>query len=257
MRTPILAGNWKMYKTASEAVDFVRAIRPELEALPAVESVIAPAFVALPALAELLVNSPIRLAAQNLFFEDEGPYTGEVSPRMLAEFAHYVIVGHSERREHFGESNQTVNKKVLSAVKHGLTPILCVGENLAQNEAGVTESVVVSQLRTALARVPADDAVRLVIAYEPVWAIGTGRACNPADAQRVISEILRATLVKLYDEETATAIRIQYGGSVKVDNIAAFMAQPDIDGALVGGASLEPSWVELTRIAAETKGVAR
>ena len=257
MRTPILAGNWKMYKTASEAVDFVRAIRPELEALPAVESVIAPAFVALPGLAELLANSPIRLAAQNLFFEDEGPYTGEVSPRMLAEFAHYVIVGHSERREHFGESNQTVNKKVLSAVKHGLTPILCVGENLAQNEAGVTESVVVSQLRTALARVPADDAVRLVIAYEPVWAIGTGRACNPADAQRVISEILRATLVKLYDEETATAIRIQYGGSVKVDNIAAFMAQPDIDGALVGGASLEPSWVELTRIAAETKGVAR
>ena len=257
MRTPILAGNWKMYKTASEAVDFVRAIRPELEALPAVESVIAPAFVALPGLAELLANSPIRLAAQNLFFEDEGPYTGEVSPRMLAEFAHYVIVGHSERREHFGESNQTVNKKVLSAVKHGLTPILCVGENLAQNEAGVTESVVVSQLRTALARVPAEDAVRLVIAYEPVWAIGTGRACNPADAQRVISEILRATLVKLYDEETATAIRIQYGGSVKVDNIAAFMAQPDIDGALVGGASLEPSWVELTRIAAETKGVAR
>jgi triosephosphate isomerase (TIM) len=257
MRTPILAGNWKMYKTASEAVDFVRAIRPELEALPAVESVIAPAFVALPALAELLVNSPIRLAAQNLFFEDEGPYTGEVSPRMLAEFAHYVIVGHSERREHFGESNQTVNKKVLSAVKHGLTPIVCVGENLAQNEAGVTESVVVSQLRTALARVPAEDAVRLVIAYEPVWAIGTGRACNPADAQRVISEILRATLVKLYDDETATAIRIQYGGSVKVDNIAAFMAQPDIDGALVGGASLEPSWVELTRIAAETKGVAR
>ena len=257
MRTPILAGNWKMYKTASEAVDFVRAIRPELEALPAVESVIAPAFVALPGLAELLANSPIRLAAQNLFFEDEGPYTGEVSPRMLAEFAHYVIVGHSERREHFGESNQTVNKKVLSAVKHGLTPIVCVGENLAQNEAGVTESVVVSQLRTALARVPADDAVRLVIAYEPVWAIGTGRACNPADAQRVISEILRATLIKLYDEETAAAIRIQYGGSVKVDNIAAFMAQPDIDGALVGGASLEPSWVELTRIAAETKGVAR
>jgi triosephosphate isomerase (TIM) len=257
MRTPILAGNWKMYKTASEAVDFVRAIRPELEALEGVESVIAPSFVALPALAELLADSPIRLAAQNLYYEEEGAYTGEVSPKMLQELVRYVIIGHSERREHFGETNQSVNKKVHAAVKHGLTPIICVGENLAQNEAEVTESVVVSQLRTALARVPAADASRVVIAYEPVWAIGTGRACNPADAQRVISEIIRATLVKLYDEETTAAIRIQYGGSVKVGNIADFMAQPNIDGALVGGASLEPSWVELTRIAAETKGVAR
>jgi triosephosphate isomerase (TIM) len=257
MRTPILAGNWKMYKTAAEAVDFVRAIRPELEALEGVESVIAPAFVALPALAELLADSPIQLAAQNLYYEEEGAYTGEVSPKMLQELVRYVIIGHSERREHFGETNQSVNKKVHAAVKHGLTPIICVGENLAQNEAEVTESVVVSQLRTALARLPAADASRVVIAYEPIWAIGTGRACNPADAQRVISEIIRATLVKLYDEETTAAIRIQYGGSVKVGNIADFMAQPNIDGALVGGASLEPSWVELTRIAAETKGVAR
>jgi triosephosphate isomerase len=256
MRTPILAGNWKMHKTPSEAVDFVTSIREGLENLQAVDRVIAPAFVALPALAELLADSPIQLAAQNMFHEEQGAYTGEVAPGMLEGLVRFVIVGHSERRQYFGETDQSVNKKVHAAFNHGLIPIICVGENLQQNESKITESFVAHQVRAALATLPADQARQVVIAYEPIWAIGTGRACHPADAQHVIGEAIRVTLGQIYDDETAQAIRIQYGGSVKVGNIADFMAQPDIDGALVGGASLEPSWVELTRIAAETKGVA-
>jgi triosephosphate isomerase len=179
-----------------------------------------------------------------------------VSPRMLEGFVKFVIVGHSERRQYFGESDRDVNKKVHAAFEHGLIPIICVGENLQQNESGITESFVAHQVRAALATLPADRARHVVIAYEPIWAIGTGRACHPDDAQHVIGDTIRVTLGQIYNEETARAIRIQYGGSVNVGNIADFMAQPDIDGALVGGASLEPSWVELTRIAAEIKGVA-
>jgi triosephosphate isomerase len=256
MRTPVLAGNWKMHKTASEAVDFVNEMREGLESLQGVDRVIAPAYVALPALINLLADSPIELAAQNMYYEEEGAYTGEVAPKMLEGLVKYVIIGHSERRQYFGETDETVNKKVHAAFKHGLTPIVCVGEDLSQNEAGIAESFVAHQVHAGLARLTAEDARRLVIAYEPIWAIGTGRACNPDDAQHMIGGVIRVTLSQIFGARTAEAIRIQYGGSVKVDNIANFMAQPDIDGALVGGASLKPSWVELTRIAAETKGVA-
>jgi triosephosphate isomerase len=207
-------------------------------------------------LADLLADSPIELAAQNMFYEEQGAYTGEVSPAMLEGLVRYVIIGHSERRQFFGETDETVNKKVHAAFKHSFTPIVCVGENLEQNESGITESFVAHQVRVALANVPADDARRVVIAYEPIWAIGTGRACNPDDAQHVIGDAIRVTLRQMFDQTTAEAIRIQYGGSVSVDNVADFMEQADIDGALVGGSSLKPSWVELTRIAAETKGVA-
>jgi triosephosphate isomerase len=245
-----------MHKTIAEAVSFLGEIRDGLEALEGVDRVIAPAYLALPALTELLEDSPIQLAAQNMFYKEEGAYTGEVSPGMLEGLVRFVILGHSERRQYFGETDEGVNKKILAAVSHRLTPILCVGENLEQNESGITESLVAHQVRMALKGLRAADAQRLVIAYEPIWAIGTGRACHPDDAQHVIGDAIRPTLGQIYDEEVAQSIRIQYGGSVKVDNIADFMEQPDIDGALVGGASLKPSWVELTRIAAETKGVA-
>jgi triosephosphate isomerase len=206
--------------------------------------------VALAPLAELLRGSEIKLAAQNMHFEDQGAYTGEISPVMLASLCEYVIIGHSERRARFGETDQDVNRKVLAALAHNLTPIVCVGENLEQNEAGITDRFVADQVRSALAGVSAVEAASIVIAYEPIWAIGTGRACDPDAAEHVIGQVIRGTLRQLYGDETAESVRIQYGGSVTVENIADFMRKPDIDGALVGGASLKPTWVELTRRAA-------
>lgn len=247
MRRPIIAGNWKMHKTITEALDFIALIKDDLNAIDQVEHVIAPPFVTLAPLADLLRGSQIKLAAQNMFFEEKGAYTGEIAPGMLEGLCQYAILGHSERRGLFGETDQGVNKKVHAALAHGLTPIICVGENLDQNDAGLTDSFVADQVRAALAEVSTADARGLVIAYEPIWAIGTGKACNPDVAQHVIGQVIRRTLRELYQEETSQAIRIQYGGSVKVENISDFMRQPDIDGALVGGASLKPSWVELTR----------
>jgi len=254
MRKPIIAGNWKMNKTVSESLDFVASIKEGLDAIPQVEKVIAPPCLALAPLAELLRGSEIGLAAQNMYFEEKGAYTGEIAPGMLAGLCQYVILGHSERRGYFGETDEGVNKKLRAALAHNLTPIVCVGENLEQNEAGITDSFVANQVRAALAGISAADARRIVLAYEPIWAIGTGKACNPAAAQHVIGKVIRGTLRELFGDETAESIRIQYGGSVKVENIADFMRQPDIDGALVGGASLKASWVELTRQAAEAKG---
>jgi triosephosphate isomerase len=250
MRKAIIAGNWKMNKTVPEALEFVASIKDELDAIHDVDRVIAPPAVALAPLAQLLGESQIKLAAQNMYFEETGAYTGEISPVMLASLCRYVIIGHSERRAHFGETDRDVNRKVMAALAHNLTPILCVGENLEQNESGITDRFVADQVRRALAGVPAAEAAGMVIAYEPIWAIGTGRACDPDAAQHVIGGVIRGTLRQLYAAETAERMRIQYGGSVTVENVADFMLKPDIDGALVGGASLKPTWVELTRRAA-------
>ena len=198
-------------------------------------------------MAGLLQGSEIKLAAQNIYFEEKGAFTGEIAPGMLTGLCQYVILGHSERRGYFGETDKGVNKKVHAALTHDFSPIICVGENLEQNEAGMTDRFVAKQVRAALAGVSDADASRIVIAYEPIWAIGTGKACSPDAAQYIIGEVIRSTLRELFDDETAQEISIQYGGSVNVENMAAFMQQPDIDGALVGGASLKPSWVELTR----------
>lgn len=247
MRIPIIAGNWKMNNTIQEAMDFVASIKDELELITGAEQVIAPPFTALASLAALLKGSPIKLAAQNMYFEDKGAYTGEISPGMLKSLCQYVIIGHSERRGIFGETDDMVNKKVLAAFKHGLTPILCVGENLEQNESGQTDELVAKQVHAACQGVQEEDGARLVIAYEPIWAIGTGKACNPGAAQHVIGNVIRGACRDIFGNEIAQGIRIQYGGSVTVENITSFMQQLDIDGALVGGASLKPSWVELTR----------
>jgi triosephosphate isomerase len=254
MRTPFLAGNWKMHKTIGEAVALVRDLRASLDGVAGVDKAVCPPFVALAAVADALAGSSIGLGAQNMYWEEQGAYTGEVSPTMLKELCQYVILGHSERRGYFGETDDGVNRKVLAALAHDLTPIVCVGESLEQNEAGETDAFVSGQVRAALAGVSAAQAARLVIAYEPIWAIGTGKAASPDDANRIISQTVRGTLSGLYGGEVAAAIRIQYGGSVKPENVGDFMSQPDIDGALVGGASLKAGdFAALVRGTAEAK----
>lgn len=258
MRIPIIAGNWKMHKTVAEALDLVRELRRGLLEVEGVEVVLCPPFVALAPVAELLKPTRIGLGAQNMFWEDQGAYTGEVSPLMLKDLVQYVILGHSERRQYFGETDEGVNRKVQAALKHGLKPIICVGENLEENEAGRTNAVVERQLRSALRDIPAEQARALVIAYEPVWAIGTGKPATGAGANAVIGLTVRGVLADLYGEETAQAVRIQYGGSVNPKNIAEFMIQPDIDGALVGGASLKaPDFIAIVQETARAKGSRR
>ena len=239
MRKPIIAGNWKMYKTIPEARELVTGIKEKLKATGQVEVVVCPPFTALAPVAEVLKGSGIGLGAQDLFWEEEGAYTGEVSPVMLRDLGcQYVIIGHSERRQYFGETDETVNKKVKAALAHGLRPIICVGESLAQREAGETETLVATQVEKALAGVEATEIPQIVIAYEPIWAIGTGRSSTGEDANQVIG-LIRKTIARLYRQELADQVRIQYGGSVKPENIKEFMTQPEIDGALVGGASLK------------------
>jgi len=255
MRTPIIAGNWKMHKTIEEAVTFVREIRFKLNEIKGVDKVICPPFVSLAPVKELLGPTDIGLGAQNMYFEEQGAYTGEISPLMLKGLCQYVILGHSERRAYFGETDEGVNRKIKAAFAHGLTPIVCVGESLEQHEAGQTEEWVSGQVRAALKGLTADQVCTLIIAYEPIWAIGTGKAATGAGANAVIGLTIRGTIADLYDQATAQAVRVQYGGSVKPNNIAEFMSQPDIDGALVGGASLKPDFVEIVRISAEVKGV--
>ena len=241
MRRPVVAANWKMNKTASEAVDLARELVTAIQPFVAVERVLCPPFTALAAIAPLLAGTGIGLGAQNMHWEKSGAYTGEVSPLMLAGLCQYVVVGHSERRQYFAETDETVNKKVKAALAHGLTPIVCVGENLAENEAGQTAAVVTRQTRAAYAGLSADDALKTIIAYEPVWAIGTGKAATPAGANAVIGLHIRGALADLYSSAVADALRVQYGGSVTAATAADLMAQPDIDGALVGGASLKPA----------------
>ena len=255
MRRPILAGNWKMNKTIAEAVDFVRSIRRGLNETQGVDRVLCPPFTALTAVKELLLATRIDLGAQNMHWQEGGAYTGEIAPMMVKELCQYVILGHSERRAYFGETDQGVNCKVRVALAHGLTPIVCVGETEEQYDAGHTEVVVGGQVHDCLAGLSADDVAQLVIAYEPIWAIGTGKAATVAGAGAVIGLTIRGTVARLHDEATAQSVRVQYGGSVTLANIAEFMAHPDVDGALVGGASLKPDFVELVRIAAEVKGV--
>jgi triosephosphate isomerase (TIM) len=243
-RTPIVAANWKMHKTHLEAIRDVQKLSYLLdrEDTDKVETVICPPFTALRAVQTLIESDrlPFGLGAQNVHFEREGAFTGEISVPMLAALrSAYVIVGHSERRAMFGETDEIVNRKVRAALGGGLAPILCVGESLQQRDAGVTEDVVVQQVRGAIEGVTEEQAARLVFAYEPIWAIGTGRNAEPADAGQVIG-LIRSTLADRFSKETAEEVRIQYGGSVKAGNMRDFMAHPEIDGALVGGASLDP-----------------
>lgn len=248
MRIPIIAGNWKMHKTVAEAVLLARQVRQAVADIEGVEVVLGPPFTALSAVEDVITDSDIGLSAQNMHWEEQGAFTGEVSPLMLKGWCDYVILGHSERRQFFGETDAGVNRKVKAALAHHLKPIVCVGENLAQNEAGETESYVGGQVKAALAGLSAAEALSVVIAYEPIWAIGTGRNAEPADANGIIGGVIRGALAEIYDEAVAQQIRVQYGGSVKPDNIESFMAQPDVDGALVGGASLNAdSFVALVK----------
>ncbi|MCJ7664517.1 MAG: triose-phosphate isomerase [Desulfobacterales bacterium] len=239
MRMTIMAGNWKMYKTVQEAVDFVARLQKELGARDETEAVVAPSFVALAPVAERLKGTKIAVAAQDCFWEEQGAYTGEVSVPMLRDAGcRYVIIGHSERRAYFGEGDEQVNKKVKAVLAHGLRPIICVGESLEQREQGNTFAVVGRQVKQGLEGLGEAAIQALVIAYEPVWAIGTGKTASPGQAQEVHA-FIRKLLSEIFGVDGAEAIRIQYGGSVKPDNVDELMAQPDIDGALVGGASLE------------------
>lgn len=239
MRTPIVIANWKLNKTVGEAVRFASALRDTVSVVDGVEIVVAPAFTALSSVSSALGESNIHLAAQDVFWEDNGAFTGEVSPAMLKDVdCEYVIIGHSERRQYFGETNDSVNKKVKAALSSDLKPIVCVGESLEDREAGRTESVIDDHVRNGLAGIPPDALLSTVIAYEPVWAIGTGVTATPDQAQ-LAHLFIRSLLSELYSVDLAAAVRIQYGGSVKPENTSELMAQPDVDGALVGGASLE------------------
>ena len=241
MRTPIVAANWKMNKTIAEARELVNAMRDELARLSAggkTQVVLCPPFISIPEVAGLVKGTSIGVGAQNMFWETKGAFTGEISAPMLNEVCEYVIIGHSERRQYFGETDEGVNRKVKTALTHHLKPIVCVGENLAQNEAGQTHAFVGGQVRAAFKDITRDDARGIVVAYEPIWAIGTGKAASGAGANAVIGLMIRGALADLYDEATAQAVRVQYGGSVTPKNVAEFFAQPEIDGALVGGASL-------------------
>jgi len=239
MRQPIIIANWKLHKTIPEARQFVAALSQQCPDPGPLDVVIAPPFTGLAALQEALHTTPFHLAAQDLFWESSGAYTGEISAPMLVDVGcTYVIVGHSERRQYFGETDETVGKKVAAALQGGLHPIVCIGESLEQRQAGETFRVLEHQVRHGLAACQSDVGSRVVLAYEPLWAIGTGVTATPGQAQEVHG-YLRTLLTTLWGEPVARTIRIQYGGSVRPENIAALMAERDIDGALVGGASLE------------------
>ncbi len=245
MRTPVIAGNWKMFKNVQETLAFVEAVKGKAE-IDGVESVICAPYTDLPALVQAVKGTALKAGAQNMHWEESGAYTGEISGAMLKELGvDYVIIGHSERRAYFAETDETVNKKVQAAFKHGLLPIVCVGEKLEEREAGQTKDVCRVQTEAALQGLTAAQAAQTVIAYEPIWAIGTGKSSTAQDAGEVIGYI-REVVGKQFDAQTAEQIRIQYGGSVKPGNVREFMQQQDIDGALVGGASLEPeSYIQL------------
>jgi triosephosphate isomerase len=230
-----------MNKTGDEARALVAEMLPELQAASSIDRAICPPSPYLMALSAMLSGTGIGLGAQNMYWEESGAYTGEISPAMVAEFCQYVIIGHSERRAYFGETDETVNKKVKAAFAHNLTPIMCVGETLDENEAGRTAEVVERQVRGGMRDLDAAQAARLVVAYEPVWAIGTGRAATSEQANAVHADVIRPVLAELFGADVSQAIRIQYGGSVNAKNAAELFAMPDIDGALVGGAALKPA----------------
>lgn len=239
-----------MHKNVAQATSLVKDLIPGLEEIKGVENVLCPPFTSLAPLSDLLAGSSVQLGAQNMYWEEEGAFTGEISPLMLSELVSHVIIGHSERRAYFGETDETVNQRLKAALDHGLIPILCVGETLEENEAGRTEEVVTRQVKRALEGIKAVEGEGLMIAYEPVWAIGTGKAATPEGANEVIADVIRPNLGQGLSSSLAEEIRVLYGGSVKPHNAAAFFDQPDIDGALVGGASLKAEpFIEITRIA--------
>ncbi len=252
MRTPFVAGNWKMNKTITEARELVTNMSAVLREFGSVEKVLCPPFMSLDAAFVLLRDSGIGLGAQNMHWEEKGAFTGEVAPAMIKELCGYVILGHSERRAYFGETDETVNRKLIAAQKFDLTPIVCVGETLEEYESNRTREVVSRQTNIGLRDVSPEFAPRIVIAYEPVWAIGTGKASTGEAANAVIKDFICATVAELHGEKTAQAVRVLYGGSVTGSNAAEFFAQPDIDGALVGGASLK-----LEEFAAITKAAVK
>lgn len=250
-RTPIVAGNWKMNKTAAEGIALVDALRDELNGITGVDRVVCPPFMAIAPISHVLEGSEVKIGAQNLYWEAQGAYTGEVAPEMVAEFCQYVILGHSERRTYFGDTDETVNKKIKAALAVGLTPIVCIGETLEQNQAGETAQVVSSQALAAFEGLDGETVSEIVIAYEPIWAIGTGLAATAEVANAIIADHIRAPLAEKYGDAVAQAVRVQYGGSVKPGNAAEYFSQPDIDGALVGGASLKvDDFVAIVRAAA-------
>ncbi len=251
MRRACVAGNWKMNKSVQESLSLVKELVPGLGSIENVDSVICPPFIALAKVSDLVKNSKIELGAQNLYWEEKGAYTGEISPGMVAEIAEHVILGHSERRAYFQDTDEAVNKKVLAALNAGLKPILCVGETLDENENGKTGDVVKRQLTDALKGVSIEDFGNIMIAYEPVWAIGTGKAATAEGANQVIKEYIRDEVSSLYSREAADKVRILYGGSVKPENAKEYFQQPNIDGALVGGASLNAdAFIQITEAAA-------
>jgi triosephosphate isomerase len=254
MRIPIIAGNWKMNKTIAEAVALVQAIKEPLSSITGVDKVVCPTFVCLPAVKEAIGDAEIGLGAQNMYDKESGAYTGEIAPGMLEGLVQYVIIGHSERRAYFGETNESVNSKIVAALAHNLTPIVCVGETLELRQAGETNDWVKGQVIAALNGLTGDQVQSSVIAYEPIWAIGTGVAATTADAQEVIGEVVRPTVAELFGDKVAQAVRIQYGGSVKPSNAAELMSMPDIDGGLVGGASLQAEdFCDIVRLTAKSK----
>lgn len=256
MRKTIIAGNWKMYKTISEAIELANGLKRAFYDFDpqALDIVICPPFTALSEVAGVITDSPIQLGAQDTFWEEEGAYTGEVSPLMLKDAgAKFVIIGHSERRQYFGEINETVNKKVKAALKYGLKPVMCIGETLKEREAGKTFDILKDHVQNGLLGIEEKDALSITLAYEPVWAIGTGKTATAEQAQEA-HHYIRGLLAKLYNDESAQAIRIEYGGSVKPENTVELISQPDVDGALVGGASLKiDSFSQIILKASEVK----
>ncbi|MFC2060304.1 triose-phosphate isomerase [Chloroflexota bacterium] len=252
MRVPMIAGNWKMNTTVREAVELVKAMQAELNQIGNVDKVICPPFISLASVKELIKGSSIGLGAQNLYFAEKGAYTGEISPLMLADLCEFVIIGHSERRQYFNETGEIVSKKIQAALKVGLKPILCVGERLEENEAGRTKEVVAEQLRTSLAGI--DYLGSIAVAYEPIWAIGTGKAATSRQANETI-DLIRRNIAEIYGKKVADDLRILYGGSVTANNAAELMQQPEIDGALVGGASLKANeFLSIVRQTSEIQG---
>lgn len=240
MRKTIIAGNWKMYKTIPEAIELANGLKRELFQLDSqnIDVVLCPPFTVLSEVSEVIADSGIQLGAQDCYWQEEGAFTGEVSCKMLKDVgSKFVIIGHSERRQYFAETNESVNKKIKAALKNDLTPIVCVGESLKERESKLTFQVLDDHLNNGLKDLTEDEVLKIVIAYEPVWAIGTGKTATPDQAQEA-QKYIRGLLAKLYNKDTADAIRIQYGGSVKPENTLELMKQPDVDGALVGGASL-------------------
>ena len=251
-RIPVVAGNWKMNKTVADAHDLVSKMSAQLREIRNVEKVLCPPFTALPALATLLAGSDIGLGAQNMHWEEKGAFTGEIAPGMLKEFCSYVIIGHSERRAYFGETDENVNRKLRAAKNADLTPIVCVGETLDEYESGRTSDVVRRQISLGLAGIESGFAPRIIIAYEPVWAIGTGKASSAENANGVVAQVIRPALSDLFGADIAQSIRVQYGGSVTASNASEFFLQPEIDGALVGGASLKADeFVAITKTASQ------